>query len=396
MVSSGRSEMVIEAVGLTKVFRDFWMRTKARAVDHIDFHIEPGEIFGLLGPNGSGKSTTIKMILGLLNKTSGRLVVFGRDPSDVMIKKRIGFLPEESYLYRFLNARETLDYYGRLFNLDRSTRRRRTDELLDMVGLSKVAHRPIGEFSKGMTRRIGIAQALVNDPDFLILDEPTSGLDPIGTKQVKDLLLELKARNKTILLSSHLLSDVQDVCDRMVMLYGGTIQASGTVDEMLKDSDHTVIEAPRLKPETIVKLEAVIQDMEGVAIDRIREPRQRLEDVFMKMVQQAQEKKIATSGAAETGETASFLRQDAKGDELIDSLVSQREAPPVVRAVEVSNDDPDEGKVRQEVLDTLSSEEEKPVVAKPKGAAPAAPKDVDSSLIDGLMSGDSDKEPRDS
>jgi ABC-2 type transport system ATP-binding protein len=388
--------MVVEAVGLTKVFRDFWMRTKARAVDHIDFHIEPGEIFGLLGPNGSGKSTTIKMMLGLLNKTSGRLVVFGRDPSDVFIKKRIGFLPEESYLYRFLNARETLDYYGRLFNLDRSTRKRRTEELLDMVGLSKVAHRPIGEFSKGMTRRIGIAQALVNDPDFLILDEPTSGLDPIGTKQVKDLLLELKSRNKTILLSSHLLSDVQDVCDRMVMLYGGTIQASGTVDEMLKDSDHTVIEAPRLKPETIVKLEEVIQDMEGVAIDRIREPRQRLEDVFMKMVQQAQEKKIATSGAAETGETASFLRQDAKGDDLIDSLVSQREAPPVMKSVEVSDDGPDEGQVRQDVLDTLSSKEEKPAVTKPKGAAPDAPKDVDSSLIDGLMSTDTDKEPRDS
>jgi ABC-2 type transport system ATP-binding protein len=388
--------MVVEAVGLTKVFRDFWMRTKARAVDHIDFHIEPGEIFGLLGPNGSGKSTTIKMMLGLLNKTSGRLVVFGRDPSDVFIKKRIGFLPEESYLYRFLNARETLDYYGRLFNLDRSTRKRRTEELLDMVGLSKVAHRPIGEFSKGMTRRIGIAQALVNDPDFLILDEPTSGLDPIGTKQVKDLLLELKSRNKTILLSSHLLSDVQDVCDRMVMLYGGTIQASGTVDEMLKDSDHTVIEAPRLKPETIVKLEEVIQDMEGVAIDRIREPRQRLEDVFMKMVQQAQEKKIATSGAAETGETASFLRQDAKGDDLIDSLVSQREAPPVMKSVEVSDDGPDEGQVRQDVLDTLSSKEEKPAVTKSKGAAPDAPKDVDSSLIDGLMSTDTDKEPRDS
>ena len=396
MVSSGTSEMVVEAVGLTKVFRDFWMRTKARAVDHIDFHIEPGEIFGLLGPNGSGKSTTIKMMLGLLNKTSGRLVVFGRDPSDVFIKKRIGFLPEESYLYRFLNARETLDYYGRLFNLDRSTRKRRTEELLDMVGLSKVAHRPIGEFSKGMTRRIGIAQALVNDPDFLILDEPTSGLDPIGTKQVKDLLLELKSRNKTILLSSHLLSDVQDVCDRMVMLYGGTIQASGTVDEMLKDSDHTVIEAPRLKPETIVKLEEVIQDMEGVAIDSIREPRQRLEDVFMKMVQQAQEKKIATSGAAETGETASFLRQDAKGDDLIDSLVSQREAAPVMKSVEVSDDGPDEGQVRQDVLDTLSSKEEEPIVRKPKGAAPDAPKDVDSSLIDGLMSTDTDKEPRDS
>jgi len=388
--------MVVEAVGLTKVFRDFWMRTKARAVDHIDFHIEPGEIFGLLGPNGSGKSTTIKMILGLLNKTSGRLVIFGRNPSDVLIKKRIGFLPEESYLYRFLNARETLDYYGRLFNLDRNTRKRRTEELLEMVGLSKVAHRPIGEFSKGMTRRIGIAQALVNDPDFLILDEPTSGLDPIGTKQVKDLLLELKSRNKTILLSSHLLSDVQDVCDRMVMLYGGTIQASGTVDEMLKDSDHTVIEAPRLKPETIAKVESVIQDMEGVAIDRIREPRQRLEDVFMKMVQQAQEKKIETSGAAETGETASFLRQEAEGGDLIESLVTQREVSPAAIAVEASDEQADDGEVRQQVLDTLSSEVEKPAVAKVKGPVPEAPKDVDSGLIEGLMSDDTDKESRDS
>tara|TARA_Y100000589_G_scaffold312874_2_gene333658 strand:+ start:451 stop:1617 length:1167 start_codon:yes stop_codon:yes gene_type:complete len=388
--------MVVEAVGLTKVFRDFWMRTKARAVDHIDFHIEPGEIFGLLGPNGSGKSTTIKMILGLLNKTSGRLVVFGRDPSDVLIKKRIGFLPEESYLYRFLNARETLDYYGRLFNLDRSVRKRRTEELLEMVGLSKVAHRPIGEFSKGMTRRIGIAQALVNDPDFLILDEPTSGLDPIGTKQVKDLLLELKSRKKTILLSSHLLSDVQDVCDRMVMLYGGTIQASGTVDEMLKDSDHTVIETPRLKAETIAKLEAVIQDMEGVAIDRIREPRQRLEDVFMKMVQQAQEKKIATSGAAETGETASFLRQESEGGSLIDSLVAQKDSVPPAIVEEATGKTADDGEVRQQVLDTLSSEAEKPAVAKVKGPAPEAPKDVDSSLIEGLMSSDADKEPRDS
>ncbi|MBG83145.1 MAG: ABC transporter ATP-binding protein [Phycisphaerae bacterium] len=396
MVSSGTSEMVVEAVGLTKVFRDFWMRTKARAVDHIDFHIEPGEIFGLLGPNGSGKSTTIKMILGLLNKTSGRLVVFGRDPSDVLIKKRIGFLPEESYLYRFLNARETLDYYGRLFNLDRSVRKRRTEELLEMVGLSKVAHRPIGEFSKGMTRRIGIAQALVNDPDFLILDEPTSGLDPIGTKQVKDLLLELKSRKKTILLSSHLLSDVQDVCDRMVMLYGGTIQASGTVDEMLKDSDHTVIETPRLKAETIAKLEAVIQDMEGVAIDRIREPRQRLEDVFMKMVQQAQEKKIATSGAAETGETASFLRQESEGGSLIDSLVAQKDSVPPAIVEEATGKTADDGEVRQQVLDTLSSEAEKPAVAKVKGPAPEAPKDVDSSLIEGLMSSDADKEPRDS
>ena len=151
---SSKDNLVVEAVGLTKVFKDFWMRTKARAVDHVDLDIQPDEIFGLLGPNGSGKSTIIKMILGLLHRTSGRLTVFGRAPTDVSIKKRIGFLPEESYLYRYLNPQETLEYYGKLFGLDRRTRARRAGELLEMVGLGQVAHRAIGEFSKGMTRRI--------------------------------------------------------------------------------------------------------------------------------------------------------------------------------------------------------------------------------------------------
>ena len=206
MIASENSNNVVEAVGLSKVFKDFWLRTKARAVDNVTFEIRAHEIFGLLGPNGSGKSTIIKIILGLLHKTRGRISVFGRSPSEVGIKKRIGFLPEESYLYRFLNPQETLDYYGRLFGLDRRTRRRRIDELLDMLGLTHVAHRPIGEFSKGMTRRIGIAQALINDPDFLILDEPTSGLDPIGTRQVKDLIIEIGKRGdrkSTRLNSSH-------------------------------------------------------------------------------------------------------------------------------------------------------------------------------------------------
>ncbi len=391
MVRQGADrEMIVEAVGLTKVFRDFWMRTKAVAVDHIDFHIEPGEIFGLLGPNGSGKSTTIKMILGLLHKTAGRLVVFGKNPSDVSIKNRIGFLPEESYLYRFLNARETLDYYGRLFQLDRNTRRRRTEELLEMVGLTNVAHRPIGEFSKGMTRRIGIAQALVNDPDFLILDEPTSGLDPIGTKQVKELLLELRARKKTILLSSHLLSDVQDVCDRMVMLYGGTIQAEGTVDEMLKDSEHTVIETPRLKPETIARVEELIQSMEGVAIDSIREPRQRLEDVFMNMVERARENKVATSGAAEGGATASFLKQDDLGDDLIESLVNEAVQEDRSKQLDQPAVETDR-EVRDQVLEKLS--EPDPAPQQVKGPAPEAPRDVDNDMIEGLLSPDErDKE----
>jgi ABC-2 type transport system ATP-binding protein len=189
MPPDAEHELVVEADGLTKVFSDFWMRRKAVAVDGISFGIRRDEIFGLLGPNGSGKSTTIKMILGLLHRSKGRLTVFGKDPSDVDVKRRIGYLPEESYLYRFLTPTETLDFYGRLFGLSHAVRRRRTEELLAMVGLTHVAHRQVGEFSKGMARRLGIAQALINDPDLLILDEPTSGLDPLGSRQVKDLLL---------------------------------------------------------------------------------------------------------------------------------------------------------------------------------------------------------------
>ncbi|MFG0327299.1 MAG: ABC transporter ATP-binding protein, partial [Phycisphaerales bacterium JB037] len=166
---------IVAAQALTKVFKDFWMRPRARAVDHITFEIWPREIFGLLGPNGSGKSTTIKMILGLLKPTSGRLAVFGKPATDVEIKRRIGYLPEESYLYGFLNARETLEYYAKLFGLSRRDRIRRIDELIEMVGLGRAQFRPVREYSKGMQRRIGIAQALINDPEFLILDEPTSG-----------------------------------------------------------------------------------------------------------------------------------------------------------------------------------------------------------------------------
>ena len=228
---------------------------------------------------------------------------------------------------------ETLDYYGRLFGLDRATRRSRTEELLEMVGLTHVAHRAIGEFSKGMTRRIGIAQALINDPEFLILDEPTSGLDPIGTRQVKDLLLNLKARNKTILLSSHLLSDVQDVCDRMVMLYGGKIRAEGTVDELLEDTNATVIRAPRLKSSTIDRIERVLQEEEGVGIEQVSQPRQRLEDLFLDIVESARREQVETSGVTETGRTADFLRHQ-EGESLIDSLVSEVDAEPAARAVE--------------------------------------------------------------
>jgi ABC-2 type transport system ATP-binding protein len=245
-------QTVISSVGLTKVFRDFWHRARVRAVNDLDLDVRTGEIFGLLGPNGSGKSTTIKMILGLLYPTRGRVSVFGRPPDDVRIKNRIGYLPEESYLYRFLNARETLEYYGTLFQIHRRERHRRIEELLEMVGLRSAARRPVGEYSKGMARRIGLAQALINDPDLLILDEPTSGLDPIGGKLVKDIILRLgQEHHKTILLSSHLLADVEEVCDRVTILFGGRVQVTGDIQDVLSRRDKIQITCDRLTDETL-------------------------------------------------------------------------------------------------------------------------------------------------
>ena len=217
--SASERPVVVSAVGLTKVFRDFWNRPKAKAVNDIDFEVREGEVVGLLGPNGSGKSTTVKMLLGLLYPTGGRLTVFGKSPRDVENKKLIGYLPEETYLYKYLTAFETLDFFASLFGLSKEERTRRCDQLLDMVGLAHARNRPVGEFSKGMARRIGLAQAMINDPAFLILDEPTSGLDPLGCREVKDLIKLLKKRGKTVIVTSHLLSDVEEVCDRIIVLY---------------------------------------------------------------------------------------------------------------------------------------------------------------------------------
>ncbi len=334
--SSSGGTPIVEASGLVKTFRDFWMRDKARAVDGIDFEIRPNELFGLLGPNGSGKSTTIKMILGLLRRTRGKLLVLGRDPGDVKVKAQIGYLPEESYLYRFLTARETLDYYGKLFGLDKRTRVRRTDELLSMVGLDNLGHRQVGEFSKGMARRLGIAQALINDPAFLILDEPTSGLDPIGTRQVKDLLVDLRNRGKTILLSSHLLADVEDVCDRMVILYGGKIHAQGTADELLADTRHTVIQSTRLDDATIQQIDEVIRVSTGEGIERVSAPRQRLESYFLDLVERAVSAQSSTSGAKSGGATAAFLKGsamgEATGEDLVEALAAGTSEAPALRA----------------------------------------------------------------
>ncbi|MHC4887288.1 MAG: ABC transporter ATP-binding protein, partial [Planctomycetota bacterium] len=194
------AEAIIQTNNLSKVFKDFWHRPKAKAVQDLTLSVNRGEVYGLLGPNGSGKSTTIKMMLGLLFPTTGQVSMFGRSPTDTQIKKRIGFLPEESYLYKHLNAEETLDFFGRLFSLSSAERKARTDSLLRLTGLMGARKRQIREYSKGMARRIGIAQALINDQELIILDEPTTGLDPIGTKEIKDLILQLKEKGKTVLL----------------------------------------------------------------------------------------------------------------------------------------------------------------------------------------------------
>lgn len=328
MAEEQGAELVVEAVGLTKIFKDFWNRPKARAVNGLDLSIRKGEVFGLLGPNGSGKSTTIKMILGLLYPTRGELRVFGQDPQKVSIKSRIGYLPEETYLYKYLTAFETLDFYGALFGLDAGQRRERASQLLEMVGLAHAVDRPVGEFSKGMARRIGLAQALINDPDLVILDEPTSGLDPIGCREVKDVIRLLASRGKTVILCSHLLADVQDVCQRVVVLYGGQIRAQGLLSDILREEDKTQIITPRLSEKTVAELKDFLATHGVGGLDRVSvdHPGRDLEDFFLEVVRQATEQKVSTAGAHAPGAMPGYLQgQPATGAEILESLKGDAE-----------------------------------------------------------------------
>lgn len=225
-------EVVIKLTDVHKIFRDFWLRPTVKAVDGLSFEIRRGEVFGLLGPNGSGKSTTIKMILGLLKPSAGEVKLFGCSPRSIEARKRLGYLPELSYLHPFLTAKETLNYYAGLCGLSGKSAAERTAALLEMVGLSDVAKRPVGGFSKGMARRVALAAALIGKPELLVLDEPTSGLDPISTKEVKTLIKALAAGGMTVLMTSHLLADAEDICDRVMILNRGTSAAEGRVDEL--------------------------------------------------------------------------------------------------------------------------------------------------------------------
>jgi ABC-2 type transport system ATP-binding protein len=373
-VAAGKAgEVVVSVRGLTKVFKDFWNRPKARAVDRVDFEVRRGEVFGLLGPNGSGKSTTVKLLLGLLNPTKGHIEVFGHSPRHVQTKSRIGYLPEESYLYRYLNSRETLDFFGNIFQLSKADRNSRSEQLLEMVGLGRTQMRPVGEFSKGMQRRIGLAQALINDPDLVILDEPTAGLDPIGCREVKDLIVALARRGKTVILSSHLLSDVEDVCDRVVIYYGGKIQAMGTLKELLAKPDTLRITTPVLPRETLEKvLEIIRRDLTTGEV-RVDNPTQNLESYFLDVVQKARAAQ-ETSGAQSGARVAAYLRGGVEAqpdsEKLLEKLsLPQPAARPAAAAAPAVN-------VDETKLTALSQPAPAPVAAEPAKSAEVKPEDL--------------------
>ncbi len=279
------NDFAIHTVSLTKTYKDFWGRDKVRALDDLSLTINRGEVFGLLGPNGSGKSTTIKLLLGLIFPSRGTATVLGRPTGDTGVNEKIGFLPEESYLYRFLNGEEILRFYGKLFKIDRRTLKKRVPELLDTVGLdAKSRKRKLREYSKGMARRIGLAQALINNPDLILLDEPTTGLDPIGTREMKDLIVSLKNQGKTVLLCSHLLADVQDVCDRITILFRGKMQTLGDVKDLIQKKDVTTIETLGMSEQQIEQVRKMIQQM---GMDpTITHPTTTLEDLFIRIVRE--------------------------------------------------------------------------------------------------------------
>ncbi len=369
------SDIVVEAVGLTKIFKDFWGRPKARAVNSIDFTVRRGQVFGLLGPNGSGKSTTVKMVLGLLYPTRGSLKVFGASPDDVAIKQRIGYLPEETYLYKYLTAAETLDFFGALFAIPPSERAQRSRQLLEMVGLANSFNRPVGEFSKGMARRIGLAQALVNDPDLVILDEPTSGLDPIGCREVKDVIRLLASRGKTVLLCSHLLADVQDVCDEVVILYGGKIRSQGSLRDILKVQNRTRVVMPRLGEEKLQDLVNWLRENGAGGEISVDHPTRNLEDFFLDVVRQARDASLETAGAQSGGQIAAYLRgagETPRGEELLAALTREEPAPgaaqrPAENAAPQAAPAPAVDRAR---LESLAAPEPPPKPA-PASAAPA-------------------------
>jgi ABC-2 type transport system ATP-binding protein len=289
-------DVVVSADKLEKTFALGFLRKKVRAVTDVSFEVHRKEIFGFLGPNGAGKTTTIKILMGLIFPTAGRATIFGEKVPSIGAKRRLGFLPENPYFYDYLSGEELLDLMGRLFGLDRSERRKRARVLLDRVGLGRAGatSMPLRKYSKGMLQRLGIAQALINDPELVVLDEPMSGLDPIGRKEIRDLIRDLRTEGKTVLFSTHILADVELLCDRVAIVVGGKLRDSGPLEKLLSPRLlHTELvldangakEAVRLDPE--VSVDQAIKDAlaAGKHVVSVTPRRESLEDLFVREVE---------------------------------------------------------------------------------------------------------------
>jgi len=272
----------VEINNLVKDFRTSFRRRALRAVDDVSLRIEPGEVYGLIGPNGSGKSTTMKALLGLVEPSAGNCAIFGRDSLKVDSRREVGFLPENPYFYKHLSGAETISFYGRLCGLRGGALRSRIDELLEVVGLGDARDRRLGGYSKGMLQRIGLAQALVQEPRLLILDEPTAGVDPIGSRQIRDLILGFKERGMTVFLCSHLLEQVQEVCDRIGIIFHGRMVREGRLDELTTIEDESQIILRGASAEMIDRLVEAATSAAGVELVRSGHVRTTLEQVFLK------------------------------------------------------------------------------------------------------------------
>jgi ABC-2 type transport system ATP-binding protein len=301
---------VIQTENLSKTFRVGFFQRRVEAVRGLNLEVDSGEIFGFLGPNGAGKTTTIKMLLSLIYPTAGQATLLGRPLGDVKARRRIGFLPEQPYFYDYLAGREFLDFFGRFFELEPRTRRQRVDDLLERVGLAQAGGLPLRKYSKGMLQRIGMAQALLNDPELVILDEPMSGLDPRGRKEIRDLVLELKKQGKTVFFSTHILPDVEMICDRVGIIYQGRLVQLGRLDQILSAAVESVdLQVKGLDPASQTALEALgASVLEQGGLWLIRVPGQAAADQALELVRKHHAQLIALAPHRETLEEY-FLRQ---------------------------------------------------------------------------------------
>ena len=275
---------------LTKIFPVPLRRQRVTAVRNISFEVRPGEVYGLLGPNGSGKSTTLKILLGLVTPNQGRAMIFGQDSRDYHSRRDVGFLPENPYFYKFLTAAETLRFYGKVCGMGGTILNKRIDELIHLVGLEDARDRRIGGFSKGMLQRIGLAQALIQDPRLVVLDEPTAGVDPAGSHQIRDLILDLKKRGKTVLLTSHLLEQVQEICDRVGIMARGEMIREGALADLVSVKNQTEFIIENATPEIRSQIESLLQNTPAKLLSA-RQPQRSLESVFLELTAPSTDRK---------------------------------------------------------------------------------------------------------